>query len=81
MWLGKGERSVQASAAAVRLPAPAEPGPVVPAGADLRLKGLTPYVTSRDDFYRIDTALVAAAADHQGLVAADPRHGRAARCT
>jgi DMSO/TMAO reductase YedYZ molybdopterin-dependent catalytic subunit len=58
VWLGKGERSVQQSAAAVRLPAPAVAAPVVPAGADLRLNGLTPYVTSRDAFYRIDTALV-----------------------
>jgi DMSO/TMAO reductase YedYZ molybdopterin-dependent catalytic subunit len=58
LWLSKGERSVQESAAAVQLPAPAGGTPVVPAGADLQLKGLTPYVTSRDDFYRIDTALV-----------------------
>jgi DMSO/TMAO reductase YedYZ molybdopterin-dependent catalytic subunit len=58
VWLGKGERSVQQSAAAVRLPAPAVAAPVLPAGADLRLNGLTPYVTSRDAFYRIDTALV-----------------------
>ncbi len=58
LWLGKGERSVQESASAVRLPAPAGAVPVVPAGAELGVKGLTPYVTSRDDFYRIDTALV-----------------------
>jgi sulfite oxidase len=58
IWLGKGERSVQASAAAVRLPAPAAPVETVPAGADLHLKGLTPYVTSNSRFYRIDTALV-----------------------
>ena len=32
-----------------------------------------------DDFYRIDTALVGAAAGHRGLEAAGPRHGRAAR--
>ena len=58
IWIGKGERSVQASAAAVRLPVPADPAPAVPIGADLRLKNLTPYVTSREQFYRIDTALV-----------------------
>ncbi len=57
-WIGKGERSVQASAAAVQLPAPVAAAPVVPAGADLGLSGLTPYVTSRGEFYRIDTALV-----------------------
>jgi DMSO/TMAO reductase YedYZ molybdopterin-dependent catalytic subunit len=49
---------VQASAAAVQLPVPAEPAPAVPAGADLHLKDLTPYITPRNDFYRIDTALV-----------------------
>jgi DMSO/TMAO reductase YedYZ molybdopterin-dependent catalytic subunit len=58
LWLGKGERSVQASAAAVRLPVASDPAVGVPAGADLRLKGLTPYVTSNSQFYRIDTALV-----------------------
>ena len=39
------------------LPTPAEPAPPVPAGADLALSELTPYVTSNDNFYRIDTAL------------------------
>jgi DMSO/TMAO reductase YedYZ molybdopterin-dependent catalytic subunit len=57
-WLGKGERSVQASAAAVHLPVPVGEAQVVPAGTDLGLKGLTPYVVSRSKFYRIDTALV-----------------------
>ena len=28
-----------------------------PPGAELNIEGLTPYVTSNDDFYRIDTAL------------------------
>jgi len=41
----------------LRLPAPAVPAPAVPSGADLGLPELTPYVTSNDDFYRIDTAL------------------------
>jgi DMSO/TMAO reductase YedYZ molybdopterin-dependent catalytic subunit len=41
----------------VRLPAPTRPPTPVPAGADLRLPGLTPYVTPNADFYRIDTAL------------------------
>jgi DMSO/TMAO reductase YedYZ molybdopterin-dependent catalytic subunit len=58
VWLGKGERSVQASAAAVQLPTPAGPAEAIPAGADLHLKGLTPYLTSNARFYRIDTALV-----------------------
>ena len=40
-----------------RLPAAAKPAPPVPAGADLGLPELTPYVTDNDNFYRIDTAL------------------------
>jgi DMSO/TMAO reductase YedYZ molybdopterin-dependent catalytic subunit len=45
------------------LPAPAKPAPPVPAGADLDLPELTPYVTDNDDFYRIDTALQVPAID------------------
>ena len=46
-----------ASRAQVRLPPPADPAGAVPAGADLRVRGITPYVTANGDFYRIDTAL------------------------
>ena len=42
----------------IRLPAPAtRRRKPVPAGADLAVPGLSPYVTPNDDFYRIDTAL------------------------
>ena len=41
----------------LRLPVAAKPAPAVPAGADLAVDGLSPYVTPNDDFYRIDTAL------------------------
>lgn len=41
----------------VGLPRPHRPAAPVPAGADLRIPGLTPFVTPNDDFYRIDTAL------------------------
>ena len=41
---------VRLPAAAVRLP--------VPAGADLRIPGLTPFVTANAGFYRVDTDLV-----------------------
>jgi DMSO/TMAO reductase YedYZ molybdopterin-dependent catalytic subunit len=41
----------------LRLPAAAKPAAPVPAGADLGVPGLSPYVTPNDDFYRIDTAL------------------------
>src|SRR6478609_3489311 len=48
-----GTRAVSAAREALRLPVPATPAPAVPAGADLRVPGVTP----NGDFYRIDTAL------------------------
>ncbi|MCW2810684.1 MAG: yedY, partial [Friedmanniella sp.] len=39
------------------LPAAATPAAPVPAGAELGVAGLSPYVTPNADFYRIDTAL------------------------
>jgi DMSO/TMAO reductase YedYZ molybdopterin-dependent catalytic subunit len=39
------------------LPAGVEHAAPVPAGADLPVSGVTPYVTPNADFYRIDTAL------------------------
>ncbi|MFJ5541844.1 molybdopterin-dependent oxidoreductase [Micromonospora chalcea] len=56
-WLA-GRRGVSAARDAVTLPAPAAPAPQVPAGADLSLSRLAPYVTPNREFYRIDTALV-----------------------
>ncbi len=56
-----GARNAEESRAGVVLPAPAEPAPPVPTGADpvaLVGAGLTPYATGNRDFYRIDTALV-----------------------
>jgi DMSO/TMAO reductase YedYZ molybdopterin-dependent catalytic subunit len=59
-----GSRVVSAGAAAVnvvrekiRLPAARTTAPAVPAGADLELDGLVPYITPNQEFYRIDTAL------------------------
>jgi DMSO/TMAO reductase YedYZ molybdopterin-dependent catalytic subunit len=43
--------------AALRIPDPVDQVPV-PAGADLDIEGLSPYVTANADFYRIDTALL-----------------------
>ena len=57
-WIGKGQRDVAASAAAVTLPVAQSPAAAIPAGAELAVKGITPYLTSRSKFYRIDTALV-----------------------
>ncbi|MYV58150.1 molybdopterin-dependent oxidoreductase, partial [Streptomyces sp. SID3212] len=51
-----------AKAAATRedivLPPPASPARPVPAGADLRIPGLSSFTTPNKDFYRVDTALV-----------------------
>jgi len=45
------------SRAAVRLPKPSSPTPVV-AGTGFDIAGLSPYITSNQDVYRVDTALV-----------------------
>jgi DMSO/TMAO reductase YedYZ molybdopterin-dependent catalytic subunit len=54
-----GQRASQAaqSRSAVRLPKAAVPV-VIPAGARLDVKGITPYIMDNTNFYRIDTALV-----------------------
>ncbi|GAA3214071.1 sulfite oxidase [Actinocorallia longicatena] len=51
-------RNVEDARAALRLPAPARPARPLPAGVDMKMPGLTPFVTSNKDFYRVDTALV-----------------------
>ncbi|MGC5021759.1 molybdopterin-dependent oxidoreductase [Micromonospora sp. DT47] len=56
-WLA-GRRGVSAARQAVALPTPSAVAPAVPAGADLSLAQLAPYVTPTSGFYRIDTALV-----------------------
>ena len=53
-----GRFSIASSRARVRLPAAAVPAPTVPAGAELRIPGLTPFLTSNASFYRVDTDLV-----------------------
>lgn len=55
--IGLRSRSVATERAEVTLPPPATPAPPVPAGADLRIPGLSSYVTPNSDFYRIDTEL------------------------
>ncbi|WP_405421991.1 molybdopterin-dependent oxidoreductase [Streptomyces erythrochromogenes] len=53
-----GSAGATASRADLVLPRPAVPAPPVPAGADLRVPGLGPFLTPARDFYRVDTALV-----------------------
>jgi DMSO/TMAO reductase YedYZ molybdopterin-dependent catalytic subunit len=50
--------SAAASRASVLLPAARRPLPALPAGVDLGIEGLSPFVTPNRDFYRIDTALL-----------------------
>ncbi|MEU4345082.1 molybdopterin-dependent oxidoreductase [Nocardia sp. NPDC023852] len=56
--LGARRRDVSGERAAVRLPEPSAPAQPLAPGVDLRVPGLTPYLTANDDFYRIDTALI-----------------------
>jgi DMSO/TMAO reductase YedYZ molybdopterin-dependent catalytic subunit len=56
--VGSRLHSVSAERAAVRLPAPPTPSVPIDSAADLRIPGLTPYLTADSDFYRVDTALV-----------------------
>jgi DMSO/TMAO reductase YedYZ molybdopterin-dependent catalytic subunit len=44
--------------AAVRLPAATVKAPAVPAGTELPIAGITPFYTSDNSFYRVDTDLV-----------------------
>ena len=54
-----GERtSVSRAQASLRIPRPANPAPPLPAGSDLRIPGLSPFITPNGSFYRVDTAIV-----------------------
>jgi DMSO/TMAO reductase YedYZ molybdopterin-dependent catalytic subunit len=50
--------SVSRAQASLRVPAPAHPAPPLPAGSDLRIPGLSPFITPNGAFYRVDTAIV-----------------------
>lgn len=52
-----GGAAARESRANVTLPTAAEPAPPIPAGAQIELDGISPYITPNKDFYRIDTAL------------------------
>jgi DMSO/TMAO reductase YedYZ molybdopterin-dependent catalytic subunit len=56
--LGGRFRGAQASRAAVVLPRPVDLAPAAPAGVSVGVRGVAPFFTGNDDFYRIDTALV-----------------------
>nr|WP_269809642.1 molybdopterin-dependent oxidoreductase [Kineosporia rhizophila] len=56
-WLGARLRGAETSREAVRLPTAADPAPALPSGVEVGVKGVEPFITANDDFYRIDTAL------------------------
>jgi len=43
---------------ALRIPAPVKALPPLPAGVNLNVAGISPFVTSNANFYRVDTAIV-----------------------
>lgn len=56
-WLARRFAAAE-SRAAVDLPAAAEPLGPLPAGVEVGVAGIAPFVTPNSEFYRIDTALV-----------------------
>ncbi len=50
--------NVSRARAAIKLPPPVQRAPALPPGADLHIRGLSPFVTPSNSFYRVDTALV-----------------------
>ncbi|MFE7337035.1 molybdopterin-dependent oxidoreductase [Streptomyces griseus] len=55
---GRSSRDAVASRESAKLPAPASPAKPTPAGARLRIPGISAFTTPNDTFYRVDTALV-----------------------
>jgi DMSO/TMAO reductase YedYZ molybdopterin-dependent catalytic subunit len=51
-------KNVSVAQAAVRFPRAAVPAPPLPAGVNLPVPGISPFVTPNGQFYRIDTALL-----------------------
>jgi DMSO/TMAO reductase YedYZ molybdopterin-dependent catalytic subunit len=50
--------AVTAAQRSLRLPRPAVGVPALPAGADLKIAGLSSFITPNSSFYRVDTAIV-----------------------
>ncbi|WP_433438729.1 molybdopterin-dependent oxidoreductase [Nonomuraea sp. CA-141351] len=53
-----GRQVVDSARVGVALPKPVTPAKPISAGADLRIKGLSSFITRNQDFYRVDTALI-----------------------
>ena len=59
-------KNVSAAQAAVRFPRPAVPAPPLPAGVNLKVPGISPFITPNGQFYRVDTALIVPQVDPTG---------------
>ncbi|MGV9777816.1 molybdopterin-dependent oxidoreductase [Streptosporangium sp. NPDC003464] len=53
-----GRAQVAAARVGMELPRPSVRATPLPAGVDLKIRGLSPFVTPNHDFYRVDTALI-----------------------
>jgi DMSO/TMAO reductase YedYZ molybdopterin-dependent catalytic subunit len=51
-------RDVAAAEKSLRLPPAATPAPSLPSGYDLKIPGLSSFITPNSSFYRVDTAIV-----------------------
>jgi DMSO/TMAO reductase YedYZ molybdopterin-dependent catalytic subunit len=56
-WLAN-TRDVTTIQQALKLPKPTTPAPPLPPGTDLKIGGLSTFVTPNSSFYRVDTAIV-----------------------
>jgi DMSO/TMAO reductase YedYZ molybdopterin-dependent catalytic subunit len=59
-------KNVSVAQAAVRFPRPAVPAPPLPAGVNLKVPGISPFITPNGQFYRVDTALIVPQVDPTG---------------
>jgi DMSO/TMAO reductase YedYZ molybdopterin-dependent catalytic subunit len=50
--------AVSQARSTLRLPRAAQPAPPLPAGSDLGIPGLSPFITPNGVFYRVDTAII-----------------------
>jgi DMSO/TMAO reductase YedYZ molybdopterin-dependent catalytic subunit len=58
-----GPSAIAAAREALRFPKPSSPAPGLSADAELHVPGLSPFYTPNDEFYRVDTELLAPAID------------------
>jgi DMSO/TMAO reductase YedYZ molybdopterin-dependent catalytic subunit len=59
-------KNVSIAQSAVRFPRAAVPAPPLPAGVNLPVPGISPFITPNGQFYRVDTALIIPQVDPTG---------------